>query len=54
MKKLTLSFAGLALLLTSLAPATQAQNVGSPDVVGTWYFFLTLDGQPVCQVHQDH
>lgn len=49
MTKLVTAFAALALLFTSVAPAVQAQTVGSQDVVGTWYFFLTLDGQPPCQ-----
>jgi hypothetical protein len=48
MTKLTTTFAALALLLTSFSPAMHAQSASS-DVAGTWYFFLTLDGQPACQ-----
>jgi hypothetical protein len=49
MIKFAAAFAALTLLFTSVAPTVHAQNLGSQDVVGTWYFFLNLDGQPACQ-----
>jgi len=48
MTKLSIVFAA-ALMLTSVAPAVHAQNIGFQDAVGVWYFGIVLDGQPACQ-----
>jgi hypothetical protein len=50
MNRLFSTFAALVLLLAmALVPAAHAQTFGSQDVVGTWTFFVKIDGAPPCQ-----
>ena len=49
MNRLFSTFAALVLLVAALVPAAHAQSFGSQDAVGTWTFFVKIDGAPPCQ-----
>jgi len=51
MKRLVFTLAALILLAATFVPV-YAQSFGSQDVVGTWTFFVKIDGAPPCQCIQ--
>ena len=52
MKKLFSTLAALLLMTTTLVPAGHAQSGGPFQTVGTWTFFIKIDGAPPCQCIQ--
>jgi len=52
MKKLFLTLAAGLLMLMAFQPSASAQSYqafGAQEILGTWTFFVTIDGAPTCQ-----